>query len=157
METTAQPVRIKAGLANRMLVYWIPILLFVFGAKSFFVDVNYSYIETIKIIVTIMLFVLFFEYRIFGFQLQLYDDKLIYRQRGFPLFTKIYLDRENIVNYNHIYFDKKNKFKSAFLEINVENNSKLLKEYINIASFKSSDVRIFVEWLAHTTSKRTTT
>lgn len=90
----------------------------------------------------------FLEYKIFGYQVKLSEDSLSYRSTGFPTFSKKVFQADKIISYRVVFFDKSEKFRSAFIELVVNGT----KEFINIASFTGSDIRKIEDWLKKNTS-----
>lgn len=135
---------IKPRLINRALAYWIPILVIALTFRNFiwFLD-SFSFIESIKITIFVTGYVIFFEYRIYGYKIELASDYIIYQQRGFPLFRKQKIFRKDISKHQPVYFGSSGKVRSAYYELQLDHE----KVFVNIANFRPNDVKTFEHWL----------
>jgi hypothetical protein len=106
-------------------------------------------IEGAKMLLFAFLLILFLEYKIFGYQIILTVDSLLYRSSGFPSFSTSTFQASQITSFRAVYFDKSKRIRSAFIELMVNGN----KEFINIASFNGIDIKTIEKWLLNNTKE----
>jgi hypothetical protein len=139
---------IKSSWKNRATIYWVPFIMVFLALPDFNFWGSFQPLEGLKMLFLAALLIGFLEYKIFGYQVTLCNDSFSYRATGFPTFSKKVFSANTITDYRVVFFDKSEKFKSAFIELNVAGS----KEFINIASFAGSDVRKIEEWLRNKTA-----
>jgi hypothetical protein len=139
---------INPSWKNRATIYWVPLIMVSLGLPDFNVWGSFQPLEGLKMLFLAALLIGFLEYKIFGYQVKLSEDSLSYRSTGFPTFSKKVFQADKIISYRVVFFDKSEKFRSAFIELVVNGT----KEFINIASFTGSDIRKIEDWLKKNTS-----
>lgn len=138
---------IKSNWKNRATIYWVPVIMVILALPNFNFWGHFQPLEGIKMLFLTAMLIGFLEYKIFGYQVTLSKDSLLYRATGFPTFSKRIFQAKEITGYRVVFFDKSGRFRSAFIELTVDGK----KEFINIASFKGSDVQKIEEWLTKST------
>jgi hypothetical protein len=136
---------LEVNWKNRATIYWVPALMIglVLPDFAWFLD-SFNPIEGIKFLFLASILVFFFEYRLFGFRIELSDTSILYRERGFPTFSTREFFKKDIKSYTPVYFDKAKRVRSAYIELNVSGK----QVFINVASFKPRDVKMLEEWLS---------
>lgn len=123
-------------MLNRALIYWGPAILIAYAFKDFAWFLNEpNYYEGLKAFIIALLFILLCEYRFFGFQIQLYPDRLIYRDRGFPFPREKSLLKKDIKSFEQVCFDKSKKIKSGHIKLNLDPECGEDHIFITLASF----------------------
>lgn len=136
----------RATLKNRALAYWIPVILLTFGIRNF-VPPTFDLVEAAKILGIVALFVIFFEYRIFGYRIELRSEELVYRSRGFPTFTTVTVAALEVKAHGAVKI--KGGPNSAYHEVELKGHTL----YLNVANFWPSEVRELRKWLDHAIRK----
>ena len=127
------------------MIYWLPIVYVIYGTKILTspeaVD---RIVDGPLLLLLAVLFVLVSEYRLFGFHVWLFRDKLVYRYRGIPWRKQLVMEKENVVSFQRktaVRFDKK---PWDFVEVGTRNSSIT----ICLASFTSRGKQQVMDWLA---------
>ena len=136
---------VRPGIANRLLVYWIPLLiLFLFWRNA---GQARNVMASLFVTALALVFVILSERYLFGFRLTLMPNQLIYRDRGPPWVRERIIQRDRI---------RAAKFESAirtdrkpwtFVELVVDEDGRSSNQLINLVAFRHSDIRILLDWL----------
>lgn len=139
---------IKVGVANRVAIYWIPLILLFFGVRklawfSSAVDLGQGLLFALAALV----FVLCCEVFIFGFRVELKSNELEYRYRGIPFPKTMRITRSQIHRATYEAAIRTDGKPWRFVEVVSKNQEGQVATLINLTAFSARDVKNILDWM----------
>ena len=133
---------LKVGVVNRAVIYWIPLLFMFYGAKdlAWFWPESFDLQQGIISIGIAVAFVLACEYFMFGFRVDIREDELIYRYRGFPFPRERRISKSNIKCARYEAAVRTDNKPWRFVEVCLDGSEMDEILRINLTAFSRSDV-----------------
>jgi hypothetical protein len=144
------PQVIETRWMNRVIVYWIPALFIVYGVAEMadLVSREVTIGQSLMSIGIGVLFVLACEIFIFGFRIELFEDRLIYRYRGPPLVAEKTIRRTDISQYKFEAAIRSDHKPWCSVEVITQVAGIEERTLVNLTSFSRADIRAVLDWLS---------
>jgi hypothetical protein len=139
---------IKVGVANRIAIYWIPLILLYFGARKLaWFSSAFDLEQGLLFAVAAIAFVLCCEVFMFGFRVELKSNELVYRFRGIPFPKTIRIIRSQIHQSTYEAAIRTDGKPWRFVKVVSESPEGRISTLINLTAFPARDVRTILDWM----------
>ncbi len=136
---------IRPWLISRLSLYWIPSFVILITLYNFIFIQKINFSTLLQNFSYAAVFIFGIEFWLFGERVILSNGYMQYRKRRWPFGKEIFIERENIIKIENVYFSKSKNIKASRFQIYL-NKSNMPIDFV-FASFKPSDVRFIIDWL----------
>lgn len=143
-------VVIKVGIANRIMIYWVPLIFLFFAARNLaWFSPTYNLKQGLFAMFAAAVYVLGFEVFIFGFRVELGSNAIEYRCRGFPFAKTVRIVRSHIRRATYEAKMRTDGKPWRFVRVVHEGPVGRVSTLINLTAFSMRDVKKILDWMPH--------